>query len=127
MHKLLAATTLAISFAFASAANAQPVGLGTSPQGTLTYAVGAAVAKTLTEAGHIQARVQPSSGTGARWSIQARSISASPTRSSFTTRSTESARSTSGRIRTCAPSPLFSRSRSACSCARIRRSRPSPT
>jgi len=64
MHKLFAATTLAISFAFASAANAQPIGLGTSPQGTLTYAVGAAVAKTLTEAGQIQARVQPSSGTG---------------------------------------------------------------
>ena len=65
MHKLFATTTLAISFAFASAAGAQPVGLGTSPQGTLTYAVGAAVAKTLTEAGKIQARVQPSSGTGA--------------------------------------------------------------
>ncbi|HVV61994.1 MAG TPA: TAXI family TRAP transporter solute-binding subunit [Pseudolabrys sp.] len=65
MHRMLAAATFAISLAFAQAASAQPVGLGTSPQGTLTYAVGAAVAKTLTEAGHIQARVQPSSGTGA--------------------------------------------------------------
>jgi hypothetical protein len=36
MHKLVAAGTIAVSFAFASAANAQPVGLGTSPQGTLT-------------------------------------------------------------------------------------------
>jgi TRAP transporter TAXI family solute receptor len=64
MQKLVAAATIAISFAFASTAGAQPVGLGTSPQGTLTYAIGAAVAKTLTEAGQIQSRVQPSSGTG---------------------------------------------------------------
>jgi len=64
MHKLLAAGTVAVSLAFAAAAGAQPVGLGTSPQGTMTYAVGAAVAKTLTDVGHIQARVQPSSGTG---------------------------------------------------------------
>jgi TRAP transporter TAXI family solute receptor len=65
MHKLVAAGTVAVSLVFASAASAQPVGLGTSPQGTLTYAVGAAVAKTLTAEGGIQARVQPSSGTGA--------------------------------------------------------------
>jgi TRAP transporter TAXI family solute receptor len=62
----------AIGAAFACAAilaapalSAQPVGLGTSPQGTLTYAVGAAVAKVLTDVGQVQARVQPSSGTGA--------------------------------------------------------------
>jgi TRAP transporter TAXI family solute receptor len=64
MRKTLAALTLAFSLGFASAGMAQPVGLGTRPQGTLTYAVGAAVAKTLTEVGHLQARVQPSSGTG---------------------------------------------------------------
>lgn len=64
MRKTLAAATLAFSLGFAATASAQPVGLGTSPQGTLTYAVGAAVAKTLTEVGHMQARVQPSSGTG---------------------------------------------------------------
>jgi len=63
MHKLLTATATAVSLVLASAAAAQPVGLGTSPQGTLTYAIGAAVAKTLTEAGQIQTRVQPSSGT----------------------------------------------------------------
>ncbi|MGH6783665.1 MAG: TAXI family TRAP transporter solute-binding subunit, partial [Sphingomicrobium sp.] len=62
MCKLLAA---AFSLAFASAASAQPLGLGTSPQGTLTYAIGAAVSKTLAEKGNIQTRVQPSSGTGA--------------------------------------------------------------
>jgi TRAP transporter TAXI family solute receptor len=65
MHKLATAGAFAISLAVAPTAVAQPVGLGTSPQGTLTYAIGAAVAKTLTEAGHLQARVQPSSGTGA--------------------------------------------------------------
>jgi len=48
----------------ASAVQAQPVGISTSPQGTLTYAVGAAIAKVLNEAGGIQIRVQPSSGTG---------------------------------------------------------------
>jgi TRAP transporter TAXI family solute receptor len=48
----------------ATAAQAQPIGISTSPQGTLTYAVGAGVAKVLNEKGGIQARVQPSSGTG---------------------------------------------------------------
>jgi TRAP transporter TAXI family solute receptor len=65
MRTLIAAGTIAVSLAFVSVAGAQPVGLGTSPQGTMTYAVGAAVAKTLTAEGGIQARVQPSSGTGA--------------------------------------------------------------
>jgi uncharacterized protein len=46
------------------AASAQPVGIGTSPQGTLTYTLGSAYAKALQTAGKIQARVQPSSGTG---------------------------------------------------------------
>ena len=48
----------------AVSANAQPLGLGTSPQGTLVYALGASVAKVLTDKGGLQARVQPSSGTG---------------------------------------------------------------
>jgi uncharacterized protein len=48
----------------AVSADAQPLGLGTSPQGTLTYALGASVAKVLGEKGSIQSRVQPSSGTG---------------------------------------------------------------
>jgi hypothetical protein len=56
--------TASIFLVFTSGAFAQPVGLGTSPQGTLTYAVGAAVAKVLTDVGQVQARVQPSSGTG---------------------------------------------------------------
>ena len=64
MRKFFVAATFGISLTGICAASAQPVGLGTSPQGTLTYAVGAAVAKTLTESANIQARVQPSSGTG---------------------------------------------------------------
>lgn len=47
-----------------TAARAQPVGIGTSPQGTLTYTLGSAYAKALQTTGKIQARVQPSSGTG---------------------------------------------------------------
>jgi uncharacterized protein len=46
------------------AAVAQPLGIGTSPQGTATYQMGAALAKALTESAKIQARVQPNSGTG---------------------------------------------------------------
>jgi TRAP transporter TAXI family solute receptor len=61
MHRL----ALAIGLAFGiGSAQAQPLGLGTSPQGTLTYALGASVAKVLGEKGSIQSRVQPSSGTG---------------------------------------------------------------
>ena len=61
MHRIV----LALGFALAvSGAQAQPLGLGTSPQGTLTYAIGAAVAKVLGEKGSLQSRVQPSSGTG---------------------------------------------------------------
>ena len=63
--RLTAIAAASAAFMFAAAAQAQPVGISTSPQGTLTYAVGAAVAKVLNEAGGIQARVQPSSGTGA--------------------------------------------------------------
>ena len=59
---VLAAASAALIFT--TAAQAQPIGISTSPQGTLTYAVGAAVAKVLNEKGGIQARVQPSSGTG---------------------------------------------------------------
>jgi TRAP transporter TAXI family solute receptor len=62
VKKLLFAATLAASTGFAASASAQLMGLGTSPQGTLTYGLGASVAKVLQEAG-IQSRVQPQSGT----------------------------------------------------------------
>lgn len=45
-------------------AGAQPLGIGTSPQGTLTYALGTAFARVLSESERISARVQPSAGTG---------------------------------------------------------------
>lgn len=43
---------------------AQPLGIGTSPQGTVTYQMGAALAKAITDTLKWQARVQPNSGTG---------------------------------------------------------------
>jgi uncharacterized protein len=50
--------------AFASAAAAQPLGIGTSPQGTMVYTLGATLSKALAESASMQSRVQPSSGTG---------------------------------------------------------------
>ncbi len=62
MHKLLLAVT--ISTALASGAAAQPLGIGTNPQGTMVYTLGATLSKALLENANIQSRVQPSSGTG---------------------------------------------------------------
>jgi TRAP transporter TAXI family solute receptor len=59
-----AAPLVAGIFLFAAAASAQPVGIGTSPQGTLTYTLGSAYAKAVQTTEGIQARVQPSTGTG---------------------------------------------------------------
>jgi uncharacterized protein len=50
--------------AFASAATAQPLGIGTSPQGTMVYTLGATLSKALADSASMQSRVQPSSGTG---------------------------------------------------------------
>jgi TRAP transporter TAXI family solute receptor len=59
----LAAPLAAVFALVAGAAAAQPLGIGTSPQGTLNYTLGATYAKALDDALEIQARVQPSSGT----------------------------------------------------------------
>ena len=56
-------TVLAAALSVAAPALAQPLGIGTSPQGALTYSAGAAMARVLTEAGKMQSRVQPGSGT----------------------------------------------------------------
>lgn len=64
MRKWLYSAVAALLFGGATTASAQPIGLGTSPQGTLTYSIGAAVSRVLGQAGKIQSRVQPSSGTG---------------------------------------------------------------
>ena len=61
MRKIILAAAIGL-IALATPASAQPLGLGTSPQGTLTYGLGAALSKVLGTAG-IQSRVQPSSGT----------------------------------------------------------------
>lgn len=44
--------------------SAQPLGIGTSPQGTLAYTLGATVAAALKDVAGIDAVVQPNSGTG---------------------------------------------------------------
>ncbi len=63
MHKLIfVACFLGLSV---WQAHAQPLGLGTSPQGTVTYQLGATVSKALQDSANIPSRVQPSSGTGA--------------------------------------------------------------
>jgi uncharacterized protein len=64
MRIFAALLALIVSLPLATQTQAQPLGLSTSPQGTATYAIGAAVAKVLTEKGNLQTRVQPSSGTG---------------------------------------------------------------
>jgi TRAP transporter TAXI family solute receptor len=60
---IIAAAAL-LAAAVAQPGAAQPMGIGSSPQGTLTYAMAAAFANTLRETANIQARVQPQSGTG---------------------------------------------------------------
>jgi TRAP transporter TAXI family solute receptor len=62
MKKILLAMAAAV--AFTSAASAQPLGIGTSPQGTMVYTLGAALSKALADSANMQSRVQPSSGTG---------------------------------------------------------------
>ena len=49
----------------ATAASAQVVGIATNPQGSLYYAVGAAVAQVMQQKGGLTARVQPMSGSSA--------------------------------------------------------------
>jgi TRAP transporter TAXI family solute receptor len=63
VKKLLIAGILAASAGLASSASAQLVGIGTSPQGTLTYQIGASVAKVYQDVGKIASRIQPQSGT----------------------------------------------------------------
>ena len=63
MKKLIFGATLAFSASLISSASAQLVGIGTSPQGTLTYQIGASVAKVMQDVGKIASRVQPQSGT----------------------------------------------------------------
>ncbi|MGH6740728.1 MAG: TAXI family TRAP transporter solute-binding subunit, partial [Bradyrhizobium sp.] len=63
MRKIIAAAALCFAVTFTSSVAAQPIGIGTSPQGTLTFGLGAALSKVLQEKAGIQSRVQPQSGT----------------------------------------------------------------
>jgi len=54
---------LLVSAITAAPVAAQVIGIGTNPQGSLYYSVGAAVAKVVQEKTGIQARVQPSAGS----------------------------------------------------------------
>jgi TRAP transporter TAXI family solute receptor len=49
----------------ATAAQAQVLGFGTAPQGTIGYNMGSAIAKVMAEAAGVQSRVQPYSGSSA--------------------------------------------------------------
>jgi uncharacterized protein len=62
--KSLLAALAALSLVMMSAATAQPLGIGTNPQGTMVYTLGATLSKALADSAGMQSRVQPSSGTG---------------------------------------------------------------
>jgi TRAP transporter TAXI family solute receptor len=64
MRKLLVAVTTTASLLFGATAAAQPLGIGSNPQGTLVYTLAATVSKALSESAMMQSRVQPQSGTG---------------------------------------------------------------
>jgi uncharacterized protein len=63
MRKLLIAVTA--SLALAGAAQAQVLGFGSAPQGSIGYNMSAAIAKVMSEAAGVQCRVQPYSGSSA--------------------------------------------------------------
>jgi hypothetical protein len=60
--KRIAATLVSLC---AFAAQAQTLGIGTAPQGTIGYNIGSAIAKVLAETEKLQPRVQPYSGSSA--------------------------------------------------------------
>jgi TRAP transporter TAXI family solute receptor len=62
--KLLCAIASALFIAGATTVQAQPLGIGTNPQGTMVYTLGAALSKALADTAGIQSRLQPQSGTG---------------------------------------------------------------
>ena len=63
MKSFAAAAAVLAAIAVAAPSNAQVVGLGTNPQGTLYYTMGVALAKVIAEKANIQIRVQPIGGT----------------------------------------------------------------
>ena len=63
MNKLIFAAALAVAAGTVSTASAQLIGIGTSPQGSLTYQIGASVSKVMQDVGKMPSRIQPQSGT----------------------------------------------------------------
>lgn len=63
MRWISACATLAVIGASAPGAAQQIIGIGTNPQGSFTYPVGAAMAKVIQEKAGITSRVQPSAGS----------------------------------------------------------------
>jgi TRAP transporter TAXI family solute receptor len=64
-HMLTAIAAMGLAFFALPASAQQPLGIGTSPQGTMVYTLGAAVSKALADSANMPSRVQPSAGTGA--------------------------------------------------------------
>ena len=62
MRKLVMAVLA--TMALGTSAAAQPLGIGTNPQGTMVYTLGATLSKALADFANMQSRLQPQSGTG---------------------------------------------------------------
>lgn len=62
MRKLVMAVVA--TMALGTSAAAQPLGIGTNPQGTMVYTLGATLSKALADFANMQSRLQPQSGTG---------------------------------------------------------------
>src|SRR5690348_1828586 len=57
--------TVIAAMSLAAAANAQVLGFGSAPQGSIGYNMSSAIAKVMAESANIQSRVQPYSGSSA--------------------------------------------------------------
>ncbi len=64
MGRFFVAMIAGASLAFTAPASAQPLGIGTNPQGTMVYTLGATLSKALADKANMQSRLQPMSGTG---------------------------------------------------------------
>ncbi len=62
MKHLFVGLAAAVAVNLSAPAHAQPIGIGTNPQGSLAYTIGSAVAQVVTTTAGVQARVQPQGG-----------------------------------------------------------------
>lgn len=68
MNKFLVMAILAC-LGLPTAASGQPIRIGTSPEGTLSHRLGAALSKVLRDVGNIQSRLQPLPGSSTTFSL----------------------------------------------------------